>query len=353
MTRAMMRTTTRLRLKLRLISIFTVALLASVTAAAAETSSNTPAPLLPGMPVDIQQLYAAGHYREAVEALQSAVAANSAQAPLHYWLGRSFYELRDYGHAVSSFEGAVALDPGRSEYHDWLGRACGRKAEETNFFSSFMSLGLARRTSHEFATAVRLDPSNLVGQRDYIRYLLNAPGIVGGSEDHAEEQIQALAKVDAVEGDLAQAELLATHKRFDEANQKYQQILAVKTSRVGVYLEMAAYYCDRGDAAHVDQATEAAAQVSSGDPRIPYFRGVALVLAKKNPVLASQDLRDYMAAVPDSADVPTHAEANAWLGRLYENQGKLDQAIAAYQAALALDPRDKNIREAIKRLQKQ
>src|SRR5579862_6758305 len=133
----MMRTTTRLtRLRLRLISIFAIALLASVAAAAAETRSNTPAAVLPGMPADIQRLYASGHYREAVEALQSAVSANSAQAPLHYWLGRSFYELRDYSHAVSSFESAVALDPGRSEYHEWLGRACGRKAEETNFFSS-------------------------------------------------------------------------------------------------------------------------------------------------------------------------------------------------------------------------
>ncbi len=198
-----------------------------------------------------------------------------------------------------------------------------------------------------------MEPANLEAQRDYIRYLLNAPGIVGGSEDHAQEQIQELAKVDPVEAELANAELLTTHKKFDEANQKYEQILAVKHTRVGVYLEVADYYCDRGDAAHVDQAVEAAAQVSPADARIPYYRGVALVLAKKDPARAGEDLHDYLATVPDGADVPPHASADEWLAKLYEGQGKNDQAIGAYQAALALDPRNKNLREALKRLQKQ
>jgi tetratricopeptide (TPR) repeat protein len=339
------------RLRQRSVTLLAVVLLASALAAKPATTNAVPASL--EMPADIQRLYGAGRYREAVEALQSAVAANSAQAPLHYWLGRSFYELRDFSHSISSFEHAVALDPGRSEYHDWLGRACGRKAEEPNLFTAFSSLALARRTSREFATAVRLDSGNLEAQRDYIRYLLNAPGIVGGSEDHAQEQIQELAKVDPVEGELAAAELLATHKKFDEAGQQYQRILAIKHTRVGVYLEVADYYCDRADASHVDEAAEAAALVSPADARLPYYRGVALVLAKKNPALAGEDLRDYLAAVPDSVDVPPHASAYEWLAKLYDDQGKTNQAIAEYEAALALDPHNKSLREALKRLQKQ
>jgi tetratricopeptide (TPR) repeat protein len=333
------------------VMLFAVAFLAS--SLAAQAASTIAGPLSQGMPPEIQRLYDAGRYREAVEALQSAVAANSMQAPLHYWLGRSFYELRDFSRAVSSFERAVALDPDRSEYHDWLGRACGRKAEETNLFATFSSLALARRASREFATAVHLDSGNLEAQRDYIRYLLNAPGIVGGSEDRAEEQIQALAKVDPVEGNMARAESLATHKKFDEAGQQYEQILAIKNSRVDVYLEIAAYYCDRSDATRVDQAADDGAKVSPGDPRLLYYRGVALVLDKKDPGRAGEDLRSYLAAVPDSADAPPHSYAHEWLGKLYEGQGKQDQAIAEYEAALALDPHNKNLHETLKRLKKQ
>jgi tetratricopeptide (TPR) repeat protein len=319
------------------------------TANAAVTNMATSSEL----PSEIKKLYDTGHYREAVEALETAIAGNQQDPRLQYWLGRCFYELRDYGRAVSSFEHATALDPNHSEYHDWLGRACGRNAEETNFFSTFSSLALARRTNHEFATAVRLDSGNLEAQRDYIRYLLNAPGIVGGSEDHALEQIQELTKVDEVEGDLARGEMLATRKKFDEATQTYEQVLALKSNRVAVYLEIAGYFCDRGDSTHVDQAAEGAAQVAPGDPRIPYYRGVALVLSRRDPARAESQLRNYLANVPDSVDAPSHAVAHEWLAKLYEQQGKLDQAVGEYQAALALDPKNKSLRESLKRLQKQ
>ena len=110
------------------------------------------------MPSDVRSLYASGHYREA-SSLHNRGSTHSTQAPLHYWLGRGFYE-RLIIRAISSFEDAVALEPARSEYHEWLGRAYGRKAEETNFFSAFSSLALARKTNRG-ATAVRLDPANL------------------------------------------------------------------------------------------------------------------------------------------------------------------------------------------------
>ena len=66
---------------------------------------------------------------------------------------------------------------------------------------------------------MRLDANNLEAQRDLIRYLMNAPGIVGGSERAAEQRVHALSAVDSIEGELAQAELLASRKKFDEANQ--------------------------------------------------------------------------------------------------------------------------------------
>ena len=98
-----------------------------LTAALAFGPSGHASPKTPGMPAEIQRLYDAGHYREAVNALQNAINTNAQDASLAYWLGRSFYELRDYTRAVSSLERATMLNPNVSEYHDWLGRACGRE----------------------------------------------------------------------------------------------------------------------------------------------------------------------------------------------------------------------------------
>lgn len=304
------------------------------------------------LPPDIERLYNGGLYRQAAEALNAAIKREPQDSSLRYWLGRCFYELRDYNRAISSLERAVALEPDRSEYHDWLGKADGRKAQEGNRFSPFSSLGFAHKAHREFETAVRLDPKNLEAQRDLIRYLVNAPGIVGGSDEAAERQVQALSKVDPVEGELAQAELFVTRKKFDQADEEYQKILEMKPNRIGIYFEIAEYYRDRGDAARMSEAIEAGAPLAASDHRLDYYRGVALILENRDPAEAEADLRHYLDTVPDNANVPAHSSAHEWLGKLYEREGEVDKAAEEFQAALSLDPHDKQASEALKALQK-
>ena len=304
------------------------------------------------LPPDIERLYNGGLYRQAVEALNAAIQRDPQESSLRYWLGRCFYELRDYNRAISSLERANVLDPNRSEYHDWLGKAYGRKAQEGSRFSPFSSLSLAHKAHREFEAAARLDSRNLEAQRDLIRYLMNAPGVVGGSEEAAERQIQALSTVDALEGELAQAELFVTRKKFDQADQEYQKILQMTPNRIGIYFEIAEYYRDRGDAARMSEAIEAGAPLAAADHRLDYYRGIALILENRDPAQAEAELRHYLDTVPDNANVPSHSTAHEWLGRLYEREGQLDKAAQEYQAALALDPRNKQASESLRALQK-
>jgi tetratricopeptide (TPR) repeat protein len=305
-----------------------------------------------GLPANIERLYNSGHYQEAAEALTAAAEAKPKEPALPYWLGRCFYEMRDFARSVSSFEHAVALDAERSEFHDWLGRAWGRKAEESGTLAAFSALSMARKASHEFATAVRLDAGNLEAQRDLIRYLLNAPGIAGGSEERAQEQINALAAIDPIEGRLARAELFTTHKKFDQADEEYQKILHLPLRRESVALEIAEYYRDKEDGEHMQEAVNIAAELDPADRRLQYYRGVVLILTHRNAAEAEKNLRAYMDSVPNSAEVPPHASAHEWLARLYEGEQKLDLAAQEYEAALTLDPHNKGIREALKRVQK-
>ena len=304
------------------------------------------------LPADIERLYNGGLYRQAAEALNAAIQREPQESSLHYWLGRCFYELRDYNRAVSSLERAIALEPDRSDYHDWLGKSYGRKAEESNRFTPFSSFSLAHKTRREFETAVRLDTNNMEAQRDLIRYLMNAPGIVGGSEGAAEQRVHALTAVDSIEGELAQAELLASRKKFDEANQQYRKVLDLKPDRIGVYFEIAEYYRDRGDAGQMSEAVEAGALLASSDHRLDYYRGIALILGNRNQGEAERDLRRYLDTVPDNDNVPSHSTTHEWLGKLYDKEGQLDRAAQEYRAALILDPHNKQASEALKALQR-
>jgi tetratricopeptide (TPR) repeat protein len=304
------------------------------------------------LPADIERLYNGGLYRQAAEGLGAAIQREPQESSLHFWLARCFYELRDYNRAISSLERAIALEPGRSDYHDWLGKSYGRKAEEANRFSAFSSMSLAHKSRREFEAAVRLDANNLAAQRDLIRFLVIAPGIVGGSETTAEQRIRVLEAVDSTEAALAQAELFASRKRFDAADGEYRKVLDMKPARIGVYFEIAEYYRDRGDAPRMAEAIEAGAPLAPSDHRLDYYRGIALVLANQDAPEAEKDLRRYIDTVPDNDNVPSHSTVHQWLARLYEREGQWDRAAQEYRATLILDPHNKQAAEGLKALQK-
>jgi tetratricopeptide (TPR) repeat protein len=329
------------RLRISAVGVLLAFLCGVVSPALAAVEDDLPPELLP--------LHQAGRYQELVQALQAALKTQPESAPLHYWLGRSYYELRDYNRALPSLERATQLVPDRSEYFDWYGRACGRRAQEVNPFSAF---SLARRTHRAFQTAVRLAPTNVQAQRDLISYLLNAPGFLGGGEQESLKQIQALSVVDAVDGWLARAEYFATREKFDEASTEYEKLLRTDVRRIGVHMEIAEYYRDRGDAVRMQAAVDAAARLGPNDPRLEYYRGVALVLAGQNRGDAEKHLRGYLQTVPDSSQVPSHSSAHEWLGKLYEAQGQREQAAAEYQAAVELNRRNQDARKALERVRR-
>ncbi len=292
-----------------------------------------------------QHQFHAGNYTEAIATLQGAASRDSSNAEAYYWLGRSYYELRDYDTAIAQLGRAVALDARKSVYHQWLGRAYGGKADrERSFF-------MARKVKKEFQQAVSLNPSNLAARRDLAEFCVDAPWVVGGSKDEALQQVNAIAAIDPVEGHLARALYYQEGlKRPDQAENEYREVLAAKPGRIEPYLEAADFYRGQGKAAEVSAAVQAAAQVSPGDARLPFYRGVAGVLAHADLANAEQDLKSYLASTPERSDWPPHAAGREWLGRLYEIQGKRGEAAEQYRAALQLDPKRREARAGLERL---
>jgi len=314
-------------------------------------AQGAPAALLAGQdPVaDAQREYAAGHYNRAVDILTAAAAKSPDDAPLHFLLGQSYYQLGEYNRATASFEHSVQLAPKESRYHDWLAKAVGRKAEGAILFSA---IGLARRTHHEFEVAVDLNPANLEAQRDLIRFEIYAPGIASGGEDRALKHIEALEKIDLLEGQLARGEFLDAKKRVGEADQLFAKILEAKTERIGVYFEVAEHYLDRNMPAKMEQAVDAAQRTAPDDLRLMFYQGILLILKGKDTSQAESLLRAYLAKVPENSELPAHATAHEWLGKLFESQSKFSQAAEEYRASLATDPHNRAVQDALKRVER-
>jgi len=110
-----------------------------------------------------KKLFDAGQFKDAETLVRAQIGKNSSDPALYYWLGKCAFELYDDDLAFNSAERAVELDPKNAEYHYFLGTASGYKAEHSNWFSG---LSLARKTQHEFLTAVQLNPDKLEAQRE-------------------------------------------------------------------------------------------------------------------------------------------------------------------------------------------
>ncbi len=297
---------------------------------------------------DAQRDYNAGRYNRVVDTLNGAIPKSPNDASLYFLLGQSYYELGDFTRAVTSLEHAVQFAPKESRYHDWLGKSYGRKAEQSSFLSA---MGWARKTHKEFEVAVQLDPSNFEAQRDLIRYEMNAPGIVGGGDDKALRHIAALAKLDALQGQLAQGEFFATKKKMGQADAVFSKILESKPGQIGVYFEVADYFRDRGNSEKMAEAVAEAERIDPNDRRLKYYRGVGQVLQGQNFSEAEMLLKSYLATTPNNSELPSHASALQWLGKLYESQGHYSEAAEAYRRSLILDPHNKSVEEALKRVQ--
>jgi tetratricopeptide (TPR) repeat protein len=299
--------------------------------------------------VEAQRDYNAGRYTRAVDALSREVQSARDDASMHFLLGQSYYQLGEFSRAISSLERAVQLAPQDSAYHDWLGKSYGRKAEESVFFSA---MGLARKAHKEFENAVMFNPSNFEAQRDLIRYEMNAPGIVDGGDGKAMKHIEDLEKLDGLQGQLARGEFYTTKKEMEKADAVFEKIVGTNTDRIGVYFEAADYYRDRPNAEKMSEAIAAAEKIDADDRRLKYYRGIAAVLDGKKANQAELLLKSYLATVPNNSDLPSHASAREWLGKLYEGQKRYSEAAQQYRISLTLEPHNKSVEDALKRVEK-
>ena len=262
-------------------------------------------------------------------------------------MARSAYEMLQFDAAIKSADRACQLEPANAEYRLWLARALGRKADiDRSFFA-------ARRSGHELEEAVRLAPSNIRAHRDLAEFYAESPWLVGGGKGKARQQVEAIARLDPIDGTLAWADYFRNAGQPEEAARQFQLIFAQKPSRPDAYFEGLDFFESRRDSAQMEVFLAQAARLAPADPRLIYYRAVASVFAGTALAEAEKDLRLYLNTGPNRSDMPNHGDVHERLGLLYEKMGEAKRAEEEYRAALALDATRRRAKEGLKRVTQQ
>jgi tetratricopeptide (TPR) repeat protein len=325
-------------------SKWTIAVLFIASAATAATNLKQETALEAG-----RRAYEASDYVRAIQALQAAAAKDQQNGDVQLLLAKSYMELQEHDPAIKSAEKAVAIDGQNSVYHEWLGRAYGEKADHAGWFSA---ISLAKKTRKEFETAVQLDGKNYSARQALIEFDCSAPGLVGGGEDKALPQIKQLAELDAAEGHYAAGNCRRQKKDFAAADVEFAKALESEPKSAELIYDIGDYALKHNQPERLLAVADTGECVAPGDQRGKFYRGVALVLKKENPEEAERLLGEYAKKAPMRSGYPRPAAVHAWLGRLFEDQNKMEDAAKEFESALKLDPKNKMAQEAFKRLKK-
>jgi len=296
-----------------------------------------------------RRAYEASDYAMAIQLLQGAAAKDPRDGNVQLLLAKSFLELQEHDAAIKSAERAVSIDPRSSVYHEWLGRAYGEKADHAAWFSA---ISLAKKTGKEFETAVKLDERNFAARQALIEFDCSAPGMVGGGEEKALPHIKELAELDEAEGHFAKGNCRRQKKDFATADAEFTQALESNPKSAELIYDIGNYAGKRGQPERLAAVVKAGERAAPTDPRGKFYGAVGLILKKEEPEEAERLLREYLKNAPNRSGYPRTATAHAWLGRLFETQGKMEEAAKELETALRLEPKNKLAQETLKRLKK-
>jgi len=295
------------------------------------------------------EAYEASDYAKAARLLQLALEQHPRDAEIHLLLAKTYYESQRYDAAVASAEKAVALDPQSSLYHEWLGKVYGEKASHASMFSA---LSLAKKARKEFEKAVELDEKNFSANQALIEFDCSAPSFAGGGEDKARPEIAKLVSLDPAEGHYAAGNRRRQKKDFTAADAEFAQALELHPKSIELLYDIGDYAMKQSQAETLAIVAEKGETIAPSDPRALFYRAVSLIIKDERPDDSERLLNQYLKRAPLRSGFPPPWRVHEWMGRLYENQQNWQAAIQEYEAALKLEPKNKNVREALKRLKK-
>lgn len=179
-------------------------------------------------PANGAQLFEQRRFAEARTVFSAAVKANPKDALALTYMGRLAFSDSSYDVAAGWFEQAVAIDTRNPQLLYWLGRAYGRDARKAN---PFRAPGLAKAARDQFIKALAIDPRHAESREALVIFYRDAPGMVGGSMEKAFAELEPLKAVAPIRYALNLGDLYAHEKKWAEAEAAYKAGLGAPGDR--------------------------------------------------------------------------------------------------------------------------
>jgi tetratricopeptide (TPR) repeat protein len=282
-------------------------------------------------------------------ALQAEILFAEDTAAL-YKQAQELMRRQQFAAAVPLLEKCVAAEPRNSRFHQWLGRALGLQAAQNGIASSVLSI---RKVRTELENAIELEPLNLEARNDLAIMYRAVPGLLGGSNAKAAEQVAFIRRHDPALAAQIDGDFLAADKKYDAALAAYQESARLNGSNLMTEVRISLIYQEKKEWAKAFTALE---RVLAGDASHPmglYQVGRTAALSGEQLDRGEKCLRTYIAMpVREALENPPVAGAHFRLGQIREKKGDLSGARTEYETALSLDPKQKIAREALAKLKR-
>ena len=266
----------------------------------------------PSLHDQVNSLFRERKWAEAQAVLEKAVATEPANAEAHYFLGISFLNRNDCDHAIPALEKAIALDSASSNYMRHLGDAYGVAAQKAGLFAK---MSWAKKCKSAYDKAVELDPKDINARWSLLEFCRLAPGFLGGGMEAAYAQAAAIKQLDPVRGRSAYVILYSSDKKYSEAFGLYEEVLKSTPDDYATLFQIGRLAAVSGE--HLDQGLDA--------------------------------LQRCLKVTPPAGQ-PGQAPVNWRIGNIWEKKGDKLAARAAYEAALAAEPKFTQAIESLAKL---
>ncbi|MFZ0301773.1 MAG: hypothetical protein WAL75_03770 [Terracidiphilus sp.] len=277
----------------------------------------------------------AGEADKALALIGSLPQGGSNIAQAKFLECRVRYALRQFDAAAGACGRAVQLDGQNSSYHMWYGRALGERASNASFLSAF---SLGKQVHQQFETAVELDPHNAEALSDLGSFDVEAPGIVGGGLDKAEQIAAQLEKIDQARAHQLRAEIASNRKDYATAEKELKAAVAVGAHPALQLTVLANFYRHRQRWNEMEAAVRGAQSTAARDraSSVALYDGAGVLIeARRDSALAAKMLEDYLAGNSKTDEAPAFV-AYGRLALLEQQLGNSTEAERDQAAAQSL-----------------
>jgi len=253
-----------------------------------------------------EELYQRTDYRSALNIL---LPLSPKSAAVYALIGKTYYMDEQYKNSTTYLEKAVTEDPLNSSYYDWLGKAYGRRAEHSCFLTA---LADARKTRESFEKATILDEANLEALGDLFEYYLEAPGVVGGGIDKAENIAARIRRLNQVEGHYVLARIAEKRGDAPMAERQYRTAMQLAPGDIGRVIDLASFLSRRCRYQDSEELFAVAGQMAPDSPKLMFARAASYVQTGRKLPEARALIQRYIES-RHTPDDPSRSEVEGLL----------------------------------------